>query len=280
MVLIIILVIMFCCILIYWKSAYSPFKSRFKKKIQHYTTQYQTIDEVCTKEEIKKLPSALQRYCHYIGLENFPKYQVTNAFFKKTDFIFNDQSGKKLKMDYDLWLFNRLPLRFAYCDSALYGIPFEGEDYCTDQKEGGMRGFLGKIVPIFDIHSSQGYRAGMISWIAEGIVLNPSILFSKYLTYNQLDEEHVQVTISVEDITGTGIFKINKEGKITEFYSDERQVEKINGVDTEIGWRCECEDYKKDGRLRLPKTIRSIKVYPDKEVIYFESRDFKIEYLK
>ena len=73
---------------------------------------------------------------------------------------------------------------------------------------------------------------------------------------------------------------MNEEGAITSFYSDERQVAQINGIETLIGWRCECEAYQGNERLRQPKIIRAIKVYPDKEIVYFESHDFSMEYLK
>ena len=274
------LLIMFSCILIYWKSRYSPFKSQFNKRMQAYTTHYGDTNEMCTREEIEKLPLALQRYCNYIGLENSPKYQVTNVFFKQTDFIFDDESEKKLKMDYDLWLFKNTPIRSAYCTSGIYGIPFEGEDYCTDQKEGGMKGYLGKTIRLFDTHDKQGYKAGLISWVIESAIFNPSALLSEHLSYKEIDDHHVQVCIQYEDIAGTGVFTIDDEGAIIEFYSDERQVEKINGVDTMIGWRCESEDYVQQRMFRLPKVIRSIKVYPDKEVVYFESDDYEIKYLK
>ncbi len=79
-------------------------------------------------------------------------------------------------------------------------------------------------------------------------------------------------------MSGSGVIKINEEGAITEFYSDDRQVEKINGVDTRIGWKCEYEDYGLENGILQAHTVRSVKVYPDKEVNYFESDDFKIQY--
>ena len=58
--------------------------------------------ELCTAEEVVKLSEPLQRYCGYISLEGFPKYNVTHVLFRDTDFVFNTASAKKLTMDYDL----------------------------------------------------------------------------------------------------------------------------------------------------------------------------------
>lgn len=273
-----ILIGIFGGLLAYWYSGYSPLKSQFKREMIEHVQSAEKTSTLCTKEEIERLPIPLQRYCHYMGLENTPKYQSVNALFHKTNFIFNDEKNIKLKMDYDLWLFNKMPFRTAYCGSKLYGMPFEGMDYCNKDKEGGMKGVLGKMIPLFDVHDRQGYRAGLISWVAEGAVLNPSILLSDYLIYRTIDDHHVEVTIKIEDVSGTGMMTINDEGKLLEFYSDERQVEMIDGIPTAIGWRCECEDYQVAKQLLLPTTIRAIKVYPDKEVVYFESNHFEVTY--
>lgn len=267
-------------IFVYWNISYSPYKHQFTKQMEEKVSQVPSVTEVCTDEEIDQLPEPLKRYCDYIGLKNFPKYQVVRTTFMNTDFVFDDKSGKVLDMDYDLWLVFNQPFRSAYCSSSIYGIPFDGIDYCTQNQEGGMKGIIGKAIQIFDVHSKQGYQAGLISWFAEALILNPSVVLSPYVTYEVMDANQVKVTVACNGVSGSGLIFIDDQGVVTSFYSDERQVENIDGVETRIGWKCEYEDYRMENGIMQAHTVRSIKIYPDKEVTYFESDDFKIEYRK
>ena len=273
-----ILLVLIGGILIYWNISYSPYEAAFSRKMEERANSITETEEVCTAKEIADLPKPLQRYCEYIGLENFPKHQVTRTIFKNTNFIFDAQSEKTLNMDYDLWLFFDEPYRSAYCTSSMFGIPFDGMDYCTEDKKGGMKGILGKTIQIFDVCDYQGYKAGLISWLAESVAFNPSVLLSSYITYDVIDDTHVKATVTYNDVTGSGIFTINKDGAITEFYSDERQVEKIDGIPTNIGWRCEYKNYEKNNQIKQVGTVRCIKVFPNKEVVYFDSDDFVVSY--
>ena len=275
-----ILLVLIGGILIYWNISYSPYKAAFTDKMEKRVSNITETGEVCTAEEIANLPESLQRYCEYIGLQNFPKHQVTRTIFKNTKFIFDAQSGKVLNMDYDLWLFFDEPYRSAYCTSSMFGIPFDGMDYCTEDKRGGMKGFLGKTIKIFDVCDYQGYKAVLISWLAESVAFNPSALLSSYVTYDVIDDLHVKATVTYNGVSGSGIFTINQEGAITEFYSDERQVEKVDGVLTNIGWRCDYKNYEKNEQIRRIGTVRCVKVFSDKEVVYFDSDDFTVTYLK
>jgi hypothetical protein len=267
-------------VLIYWNISYSPYKAKFTQEMESRANDIKESMDICTEKEIDKLPEPLQRYSAYIGLENFRKYQVVRTVFKNTKFVFDAQIGKVLDMDYDLWLFYDKPYRSAYCTSSMYGIPFDGVDYCTKDKEGGMKGVIGKAIQIFDVRDKQGYKAGLISWLAESVAINPSALLSPYVTYEPIDDLHVKATVAYNGVSGTGVFTFNEEGAIKEFYSDERQVEKVNGVPTAVGWRCEYEDYEEKGDIRKINTVRCVKVFPDKEVVYFESDDFFIRYIK
>ena len=256
----------------------SPFKQQFDLEMEAFLHRLPVTNDVCTKEEIEKLPKPLQKYCEYIGLEGFPKYPVVNAYFKDTKFVFDDESGKILNMDYDLWLTNPIPFRKAYCGSSMYGIPFEGLDYMTEDKKGGMKGILARVIPLFDITNEQGYQAGIISWFIESVVLNPSVLFSEFVSYEEIDKQHVKVMISYQGMTGTGVITLNEKSEIIEFYSDERQTGKVNGKEVMIGWRCECNHYESDLHICYPREIKAIKVYPDKEILYFHANSVSLIY--
>lgn len=275
----VVLILLIIGSVIYWMLPYSPAKQKFQKRMQKRVEEIGESKEVCSQEEIQKLPKPLQRYCKYIGLENTPKYKTVNAFFEDTDFVFDTKTEKTMKMDYDLWLFNEKIFRSAFCSASMYGIPFEGEDYMTEEKQGGMRGILAKSIQIFDVRDEQGYKAGLISWLAECAVINPSVLLSPAITYKELDDMHVEATITYNGVTGSGIFTVNEEGAITEFYSDERQVEEIDGEKIKMGWRCICENYEMQNGIKIPTKIKSIKIFPDgKELVYFAADKYSITY--
>lgn len=267
-------------LIIYWLLPYSPFRNKFQKDIQNKMDNVQEIHEVVTKADLDKLPRAFQKHLEFVGLEGTKKYGVVNVKFNKAFFLFNTEKNTKLSMDYDLWLFCNDPLRTAYIESNMMGIPFDGVDYMNDDKTGGMKGFVGKAIQIFDMKDKQAYKAGLISWLAEGAVLNPSILVSDFVKLEEIDSNHVKAIVSYNGVTGEGIFSFDDTGRLTEFESEERQVEAVDGVMTAIGWKAIYKNFEEGPYFKIPKLIQSTKVYKDKEVVYFESDDFDIQWYK
>lgn len=267
-------------ILIYWNITYSPYKTAFDKDMKNRLDKIVINEDVCTQEEIDKLPEPFRRHCEYIRLAGSKKNNAVNVLFHNTMFVFDSNKGTILNMDYDLWLFCDKPFRSALCKSSIFGIPFDGIDYCSDDKIGGMKGMIGKAVEIFNLYNEQMYKAGLISWLAEGSVVNPSILLSDYVTYEEIDSTHVKATITYNDVEGTGIFTFDELGRLAGFESDERQVEEVNGIMTPIGWRAKYGDYKDKGGVLIPNIMQAIKVYENKEVIYFNSKNIDIFYYK
>lgn len=267
-------------LLVYWNISYSPFKVYFDRGMKNRISQVETSAAICTQDEIDKLPELLKKHCESITLTGRKKYNAVNVVFHDTKFVFDSQKGTILNMDYDLWLLSDKPFRSAFCKSSIFGIPFDGIDYCTDEKTGGMKGMIGKAFKIFDISNEQMYKAGLISWLAEGAVVNPGILLSKYVTYEEIDDTHVKAIVSYNEVQGMGIFTFNNKGRLIGFESDERQAEEINGVMTPIGWRAIYGDYTRRNGILIPNIMQAVKVYPDKEVIYFDSNDMDIHYYK
>lgn len=270
------LLIIIGSILIYWNIPYSPNQCAFKKKIEQRLKTTTEAKERYTSQEIERLPVAMQRYFNYIGCVGKEKHNVVNIQFEDVNFQFDKST--KIKMDYNLWLFADQPYRAANIVSSRYGVPFEGQDYMTDT-EGGMKGILGKAFQIFDTHDEQMYEAGLISLAIEGI-FNPAILLSDYITYEEIDENHVKATISYNGKSGTGIYTIEDDGQISVFESDRRQKEIIDGEISYLGWRTEGEQYKEVEGIKVPTVIRAITIYPEREEVYFEANKIALNYYK
>lgn len=265
-------------LLIYWNIPYSPYRSSFIKDINQKTEEVTRGNVIKSGKEISELPEPLQNYLKYIGIDNHLYHPIVNAYFSDTDFVIDTNSGKTINMDYDLWLYFDKPYRMAYCTAKMFGVPFDGIDYCTEEKTGGMKGILGKTIKIFDQCNEQGYKAMLLSWIAEGSAFNPHVLLSEYVSYEEIDDNHVKATVNYNGITASGEFTINDKGQITQFYSDERQVEEIDGVLTPIGWRCDFKDYKKNGTVISINRVSCVKVLKNREFIYFDSDNIKLTY--
>lgn len=280
MIVIGVLLVLVGFLFIYWNISYSPFKATFDKEMRDRLSQVTPADEVCRQEEIDTLPQALKQYCEKIGLVGSTKHHAVNIVFPNTRFVFNSEKNMVLTMDYDLWLLSDEPFRSAFITSSMGGVPFDGIDYCTDNNEGGMKGMVGKAVEIFDTHNAQMYKAGLISWLAEGACINPSILLSDYVTYKEINNTHVEATVTYHGVEGTGVFAFGEDGLLQSFESDERQEEEIQGVMTPIGWRADYKDYQETNGLLIPRIMQAVKVYPDREVVYFDSSNMDITYYK
>lgn len=273
--------IVIMAIFVFFKIPYSPNKNAFQKMIKKEIDATPEATGTVSEEDIKGLPEAMRRYFNYIGFVGQPRYNQVRIKYEDT-YFFNIDMNKALTMQYDLYLFGGRPFRSACITSSYMGVPFEGMDYCKKidgTMQGGMLGVIGKTIQIFDVHNKQMYVAMLISWVSENI-LNPTALLSEYITYKQIDYNHVEATISYNGVKGTGTFTIDDEGRITDFYSMEREVAVIDGEETPIGWGGQYVDYEEKEGIKIPMKMAAYKQYPDKKIVYFDADEYEIIYSK
>lgn len=274
-----VLLILVAIVLVYWNGNYSKEHNRFTKEMKKRAERQEKISQTYTKEEIERLPKALKEYLNFVGLEGSIKKTVQHVVFDHTRFVFDEKTNKILDMNYDLWLFTDKLYRQAFCSAKMFGIPFEGIDYYDDAKNvGGMKGFLGKAIQIFDQPVEDMQRVVYITILAESAMMNPGFLLSPYITYEEVDDQTVKAKITYKGVSGHGVFKFDKVNETLTFYSDERQgKEERNGEMVAVGWKCIGSGFRanKDVKLKLATHAQAIKVYPDKELVYFDSKQIQ-----
>lgn len=254
----------------------------FKAEMQEREDKTAEAAELCTVDEINRLPACLKDFCEFIGLAGTPKYNITHCLFRQADFVFNEKKGVSIRMDYDLWIFADRPHREAFCKSAIMGIPFEGVDYFdTTTRSGGMKGYIAKHFQLFDQKAPNMERTMYLTLLAENAMLNPSFLLSDFIEYEDIDSVSCRAAITFNGVSGEGVFRFDKENGVLKFESQQRQTEELeDGTVRYIGWRCEGGNFHSGNEFKVPSFCKVTKIFPDREVVYFDAKEYELELKK
>ena len=190
--------------------------------------------------------------------------------YKKVEFALG-QNRPKLKIDYTQVDFANTPVRLAFIDSKMFGVPFQGYDYFVNGK-GGMKGVLAKLFQLFDQTGEQMDKAALVTYLAE-IIFLPEALLQNFVSFNQLDSHRVEACIEYKGVKASGVFHFNDAYEMIYFSTDERGQSSSDGSIENIPWEAQCREYKlySDG-IKRPTVFRAVWKYPDQDFIYFDGK--------
>ena len=222
------------------------------------------------KEDFKSLPPLIQTYLEKCGYIGSPRKSILQMEYKKVDFSLG-QNRPKLRIDYSQVDFANAPVRLAFIDSKMFGVPFQGYDYFVNGK-GGMKGVLAKSFQLFDQTGEQMDKAALVTYLAE-IIFLPEALLQDFVSFNQLDSHRVEACIEYKGLKACGIYHFNDAHEMIYFSTDERGQSSSDGSIENIPWEAQCREYKlySDG-IKRPSIFRAVWKYPDQDFIYFDEK--------
>lgn len=269
-----ILLILVAVIVIFFKLPMSKTNSEFNQKAKEAITKQKIIEGSFTGEDIKDLPEPLRQYFHYCGFMRMKKPTYMKIAHKDVDFI---QSGKSLKMEYIQYNFTKEPERIAYINSSLMGIPFQGLDHYLEGN-GGMKGIIAKTICLFNVQGKEMNAAGLVTCLAEGILL-PSFILQDYITWESIDNSHVKGTIDYYGLKVSGIFTFKESGEVYSFYTSDRILAEGNtNTMRAVDWECIVDDYREVNGIKSPNRLKAIWHEEQGDLVYFDSDQFKVTY--
>lgn len=259
-------------LVIYFNVPYSRLKTNFK---DYLVESEENINEnkKAAKYTLEDLPQSMQNFYSYTKLVNKVSSNHVSFNFKDADFV-NIEMNKTLKIDYSEHIFGYVPARFAFIDSSLYGIPFQGLDSFING-EGGMKGVVAKNITLFNQRGEEMNKAALVTWLAE-IIFMPSQLLSGDVDIKEIDKNTVGVSITYDNIKASGIYKFLDSGELVEFTTDDRALIYNDGRLEHRKWSALYEDYKNNDDLLLPNRLKSKWHFDNEDIIYFDGTD--IEY--
>lgn len=275
MILLFIIVLLIALVIFWFSIPYSPFKNQFRKDLNKQIQLSEsflrdTSKTVYAKEDFKSLPPLIQTYLEECGYIGSPRKSILQMEYKKVEFALG-QNRPKLKIDYTQVDFANIPIRLAFIDSEMFGVPFQGYDYFVNGK-GGMKGVLAKLFQLFDQTGEQMDKAALVTYLAE-IIFLPEALLQNFVSFNQLDSHRVEACIEYKGLKACGIYHFNDAHEMIYFSTDERGKSSSDGSIENIPWEAQCQEYKlySDG-IKRPSIFRAVWKYPDQDFIYFDGK--------
>ena len=275
MILLIIISALIALVIFWFNIPYSPFKNQFKKDLTKQAQLSESFlreasNAVYAKEDFESLPPLLRAYIEECGYIGSPRKSVLKMEYMKVDFALG-QNRPKLKIDYSQVDFANIPVRLAFIDSKMFGIPFQGYDYFVNGK-GGMKGVLAKSFQLFDQTGEQMDKAALVTYLAE-IIFLPEALLQNFVSFNQLDSHRVEARIEYKGLKACGIYHFNDAHEMIYFSTDERGQSSSDGSIENIPWEAQCREYKlySDG-IKRPTIFRAVWKYPYQDFIYFDGK--------
>lgn len=271
-----IILILAAIVIIFFNVPYSKTRTEFSNKINNIISnipaKMASQPEVFTKDDIKTLPPPVQKYFESCGFLGIPKMSYMKATFKNVDFDMS--ADKTIKIDYTQYNFVDKPNRFAFIDSSLFGIPFEGLD-SFENGAGSMKGRFAKVITLFDQRGENMDKASLVTFLAESLFV-PNAALQDYVQWKDVDATHAAAIISYNGITAGGVFTFNGNGEMVSFRTKDRVATNMDGSTREAEWSAIILDYQTVNNLKLPKTVQSIWHYPEGDNIYFNENKASI----
>ncbi len=262
-------------ITIYFIQPYSALKSDFTQNVNAAATKMPIEASQFTAEDIAGLPEPVQKYftdCGYIGT---PKMSYMKATFQNVAFS-TGPNNRTLKIDYTQYNFVKEPTRFAFIDSAMFGIPFQGFD-CYFGGAGNMKGVLAKTFTLFDQKGAEMDQASLVTVLSECLLI-PNVALQDYITWESIDETHAKAIISYLGNRASGLFTFAENGEMRSFTTDDRTAIDFNGNKQHVKWTAICDDYKDHNGIKQPSTLKAVWHYPEGDHTYFDGSNVKIEF--
>ena len=272
---VIILAVIIIGIVVFFNAPYSKTKSEFNQAVLHQIDKSEVVHDVFTVEEVKRLPYPVRSYFEYSGYLNNPKMAYLKADFRNVDFIMSPDKPS-IKISYTQYNFVHEPIRLAYIDTSMYGIPFQGLDAYVDG-EGSMKGVLAKVIKLFDQKGEEMNKACLVTFLSESLIF-PNAALQPYITWEEVDRTHAQATISYKGVSASGLFTFDERGELISFTTEDRSVVSADGTIQQVKWSVYFKDYKMNGDIKQPTRLQAVWNYEQGDLVYFDSDSFTIEY--
>jgi len=270
-------VVLIAATITFFQIPYSPVRHEFQRDLQRHTERSYMQTGVFTEHDIARLPEPFQNHFRVAGIIGQPIMSRVSIHVPSAA-IFQSPDSSPMVLDYTFYLFGYRPVRLAYMNTSMFGIPFEA----YDSFQGGvgfMKGIIGKVFTLFNVTGVEMDRGQLLTYLGE-VLLIPSAIFNEHITWEEIDTNRARATITYGELSGSGIFTFGDDGFMQSFRTDERA--RI-GTDSSIDfpeWSAVIKGWiRSESGMYIPSHFMAVWHEQDGDFVYFEpTSGFEIKF--
>ncbi len=254
---------------VFFNVPYSKVKAEFTGITGGLLTKTAGESGEFSEEDIADLPLPVQKYFRYCGYIGSSKMSSIKVEYRDVDFLFGKDKST-MKIDYTQYNYVEKPIRIAYIDSSMYGIPFEGLDTYIEGNA-SMKGVIAKLFTLFNQSGEVMDKASLVTCLSECLLI-PNVALQDYVIWQEIDNVHAKATISYYDISASGIFTFNEQGEMLSFTTYDRAAVSADGRSENVKWSAVFGEYEETDSIKKPTAFQAIWHYDDGDLVYFDGK--------
>ncbi len=231
---------------------------------------------ILTKEDIAHLPEIVQKYLYFVGVVGKEKVLTFRAECKGG--IRNNPKDPFMKIKSVQYNFYEDdPTRLFYIVAKKMGLSAKVV-HIYKNETAVMKGKLLGIFTVVDAKGTEANQAETVTFFNDLCLLAPSLLISKDIEWDVVDNLNVKAKYTNGNITIEAQLYFDRDGRLINFISNDRYETKDGKVFYNYPWQTPVSEYKNINGFNLPSKVKTIFDHPDGEFCYGEFELTKIEY--
>lgn len=176
--------------------------------------QLKSHDGLITSEMLEVLPSPVQRYLSYTGVEGYP--WINNVHLKQAGKFRQGSDRPWMPLIADEYYTIDPPSLIWNARFKVAGLPILRAEDKYDSGHGHMFGKLARIFTIFDVSGEELDQATMIRFLNE-IMWFPTAFLGENISWEYVDQQSAQVTFRDHGKSVSGQMFFDDIGRLTNF---------------------------------------------------------------
>ena len=249
-------------------------KQQFNRDVQNlYSGIDTTTLKIVTEQDIHGLPTPVQKYLEYTGIIGKPVYSSVRL---------KQKGGFRMKKEQD-WVpliaeqyYNTESAGFVWL-GKIKMIPLvtvTGKDVFYN----GHGNLLVKIAGIKTLVDAKGPEldeSELIRYLSE-MVWYPFAFTKENISWQSLDDSAAKATITLGDLSVSGIFHFNQEYQIIKFTA--KRYMEVDGINVLKNWVTPMGSYKEINSINIPTKGQAIWQLETGDFSYFDGEIVAINY--